>query len=71
MPYVRQSCLLLLTDAWCVAIQGEGDEEEQKRRRQSAKGYQKRFISSHGDAITTLNVLCAYQQAQDPHAFCR
>ena len=53
------------------AVQGEGDEEEAKRRRQSACGYQKKFHSSHGDAITALNVLCAYQNSDSPEAFCR
>lgn len=50
---------------------GEGDEDEAKRRRQSAHGYQKKFHSSHGDAITALNVVCAYHQAASPEAFCR
>lgn len=52
-------------------VQGEGDEEEAKRRRQSARGYQKKFHSSHGDAITALNVLCAYEQSPSPDSFCR
>ncbi|DBB17318.1 TPA: hypothetical protein ACH3X3_014362 [Trebouxia sp. C0006] len=52
-------------------LAGEGDEEEAKRRRQSARGYQKKFHSSHGDAITALNVVCAYQQSDSPEAFCR
>ncbi|DBA75145.1 hypothetical protein WJX77_004936 [Trebouxia sp. C0004] len=52
-------------------LAGEGDEEEAKRRRQSARGYQKKFHSSHGDAITALNVVCAYQQSASPEAFCR
>ena len=53
------------------ATQGEGDEEEAKRRRQSARGYQKKFSSSHGDAITALNVLCAFEQSPSPESFCR
>ena len=53
------------------ATQGEGDEEEAKRRRQSARGYQKKFHSSHGDAITALNVLCAFEQSPSPESFCR
>ena len=53
------------------SAQGEGDEEEAKRRRQSARGYQKKFHSSHGDAITAMNVVCAYQQSASPEAFCR
>jgi len=53
------------------SVQGEGDEEEAKRRRQSARGYQKKFHSSHGDAITAMNVVCAYQQSASPEAFCR
>ena len=53
------------------ALQGEGDEEEAKRRRQSARGYQKKFHSSHGDAIAAVNVLCAYEQSASPDAFCR
>ena len=52
-------------------IQGEGDEEEAKRRRQSARGYQRKFHSSHGDAITALNVLCAFQLSPSPESFCR
>lgn len=54
-----------------VYVQGGGDEEDVKRRRQSARGYQKKFHSSHGDAITALNVLCAYEQSPAPEAFCR
>ncbi|KAL0028239.1 hypothetical protein WJX79_003509 [Trebouxia sp. C0005] len=52
-------------------LAGEGDEEEAKRQRQSARGYQKKFHSNHGDAITALNVVCAYRQSASPEAFCR
>lgn len=52
-------------------MQGEGDEEEAKRRRQSARGYQKKFHSNHGDAITAVNVLCAFEQSPSPKSFCR
>ena len=48
-----------------------GDEEAAQRQRQSARGRQARLRSSHGDALSALNALCAFEAAGRTQDFCR
>ena len=56
-----------------ILLQAEnsGDEEAAKRQRQSARGRQARLRSSHGDALSALNALCAFEAAGRTQDFCR
>ena len=59
--------------ALLMLVQAEhgGDEEAAKRQRQSARGHQARLRSSHGDALSALNALCAFEAAGRTQDFCR
>eukprot|EP00891_Asterochloris_glomerata_P009844 jgi/Astpho2/9844/gw1.00149.216.1_t len=59
------------TDNLQVSRMNSGDEEAAKRQRQSARGRQARLRSSHGDALSALNALCAFEAAGRTQDFCR